>query len=55
MSGIIAARNKTIDVVGVAPNATLYALKVLSASGIVDRSRAMPAGRSAVELALLSP
>jgi len=33
VSGIIAARNKTIDVVGVAPNATLYALKVLRASG----------------------
>ncbi len=33
VSGIIAARNNTIDVVGVAPQATLYAVKVLDASG----------------------
>lgn len=33
VSGIIAARNNTVDVVGVAPNATLYAVKVLDANG----------------------
>jgi subtilisin len=33
VGGIIAARNNTIDVVGVAPNATLYAVKVLDSSG----------------------
>jgi subtilisin family serine protease len=33
VGGIIAARNNTRDVVGVAPNATLYAVKVLDASG----------------------
>ena len=33
VSGIVAARNNTVDVVGVAPEATLYAVKVLSASG----------------------
>lgn len=33
VSGIVAARNNTVNVVGVAPEATLYAVKVLSASG----------------------
>lgn len=33
VAGIIAARNNTIDVVGVAPAATIYAVKVLDASG----------------------
>ncbi|MBI4638479.1 MAG: S8 family serine peptidase [Candidatus Rokubacteria bacterium] len=33
VGGIIAALNNTIDVVGVAPNATLYAVKVLDAAG----------------------
>ncbi len=33
VSGIVAARNNTIDVVGVAPNATLYAVKVLDQTG----------------------
>ena len=33
MAGIIAALNNTVDVVGVAPKATVYAVKVLSDSG----------------------
>jgi subtilisin family serine protease len=33
VGGIIAARNNTVDVVGVAPGATLYAVKVLNSSG----------------------
>lgn len=33
VGGIIAARDNTIDVVGVAPNAMLYGVKVLNASG----------------------
>ncbi|MCE5229798.1 S8 family serine peptidase [bacterium] len=33
VAGIVAARNNDIDVVGVAPGATLYAVKVLNASG----------------------
>lgn len=33
VAGIIAARNNTIDVVGVAPAATIYAVRVLDASG----------------------
>ena len=33
VGGIIAARNNTVDVVGVAPNATLYAVKVLNSAG----------------------
>lgn len=33
VGGIIAARNNTVDVVGVAPDATLYAVKVLDQSG----------------------
>jgi subtilisin family serine protease len=33
VGGIIAARNNTIDVVGVAPGATLYAVKVLDRTG----------------------
>jgi subtilisin len=33
VGGTIAARNNTTDVVGVAPNATLYAVKVLNRSG----------------------
>lgn len=33
VGGIIAARNNAIDVVGVAPNATLYAVKVLDNAG----------------------
>ncbi|MEY4940427.1 MAG: hypothetical protein RIQ93_2162 [Verrucomicrobiota bacterium] len=33
VAGIIAARNNTLDVVGVAPAATIYAVKVLDASG----------------------
>jgi subtilisin len=33
VAGIIAARNNSIDVVGVAPSATIYAVKVLDASG----------------------
>lgn len=33
VSGIVAARNNTRDVVGVAPGATLYAVKVLDSSG----------------------
>lgn len=33
VSGSIAARNNTIDVVGVAPAATIYAVKVLDAAG----------------------
>ncbi len=33
VGGIIAARNNTVDVVGVAPDATLYAVKVLDHNG----------------------
>ncbi len=33
VAGTIAARNNTSDVVGVAPNATIYAVKVLDAAG----------------------
>ncbi len=33
VAGIVAAKNNTIDVVGVAPDATLYAVKVLNAAG----------------------
>lgn len=33
VAGIVAARNNSIDVVGVAPGATLYAVKVLNAQG----------------------
>jgi subtilisin family serine protease len=33
VGGIIAARNNTVDVVGVAPNATLYPVKVLDSTG----------------------
>lgn len=33
VSGIVAARNNTVDVVGVAPEATLYAVKVLDQTG----------------------
>lgn len=36
VGGIVAALNNTIDVVGVAPDATLYAVKVLSDDGIGD-------------------
>lgn len=38
VSGIIAARNNGIGVVGVAPNASIYAVKVLHASGSGDTS-----------------
>jgi subtilisin len=33
VAGIVGARDNTIDVVGVAPNATLYCVKVLNAAG----------------------
>ncbi len=33
MAGTVAALNNTRDVVGVAPNATLYCVKVLNAQG----------------------
>ena len=36
VSGIIAAKNNAIDVVGVAPGATIYAVRVLSAMGGTD-------------------
>lgn len=38
VAGIIAARNNNIGVVGVAPNATLYSVKVLAASGTGNES-----------------
>lgn len=38
VAGIIAARNNNIGVVGVAPNATLYGVKVLSVDGSGDES-----------------
>jgi subtilisin len=41
VSGIIAARNNAIDVVGVAPNAILFAVKVLDASGSGSDSSVM--------------
>ena len=56
VSGIIAARNNTIDVVGVAPNATLYAVKVLDRSGSGTDSTVM-AGLDwiALNASLVSP
>jgi subtilisin family serine protease len=41
VGGIIAARNNAIDVVGVAPEATLYAVKVLDAAGSGSDSTVM--------------
>lgn len=41
VSGIIAAKNNSIDVVGVAPNAVLYAVKVLDKTGSGSDSSVM--------------
>jgi subtilisin family serine protease len=41
VAGIIAARNNTQDTVGVAPGATIYAVKVLDASGSGSDSQVM--------------
>jgi subtilisin len=56
VAGIVAARNNTIDVVGVAPDAALYAVKVLSSTGSGYDSDIM-AGLDwvAANAALLSP
>jgi subtilisin family serine protease len=56
VGGIVAARNNTRDVVGVAPDAVLYAAKVLDASGSGSDSTVM-AGLdwAAVNAASLSP
>lgn len=56
VAGIIAARNNTIDVVGVAPAATIYAVKVLDAAGSGSDS-SVTAGLDwvATNAALVSP
>jgi subtilisin len=56
VAGTIAARNNTLDVVGVAPNATIYAVKVLDAAGNGSDS-AVTAGLDwvAANAALVSP